>query len=303
VLATVCLVALLGATAAAFAITTGAKLEPSPILLTKPPAVFSPACNCDTAITSIDFRLRRAERLTVWVTRDGARVRTLVEGRSYPRGLVQIPFDGISPDGLTLAPGTYRAYVRLEEAHRTIALPYAIPLDLRPPAVHVPHRLYKAISPDGDGRRDSFSVRYRLSERGRAILLVDGRQAVVAKTPSRSGVLRWDGSVDGRVVAPGNHVLRISARDIAGNRARPFPFAVVQVRYVRLGRDRVLAAPGGRFAILALADAAQVTWRFNNRTGVARPGTLRFKAPRKAGVYRLYVTSGGHSDRALVVVA
>ena len=130
VLATVCLVALLGATAAAYAVTNGAKLEPSPILLTKPPVVFSPACNCDTALTSIDFRLRKAERLTVWVTHDGKRVRTLVTARTFPRGLVQIPFDGISEEGITLPAGTYRAVVRLGEAHRTIALPYAIPLDL-----------------------------------------------------------------------------------------------------------------------------------------------------------------------------
>jgi hypothetical protein len=303
VLSTVCLVALLGATAAAFAVTNGAKLEPSTIVLTKPPAVFSPSCNCETSLTSIDFRLRKAERLSVWVTRDGTRVRTLLTGRSYPRGLVQIPFDGISGDGITLAPGTYRAFVRLEQAHRTMALPYAIRLDATPPAVHAPHRVYKAISPDGDGRKDVFTVAYRLSERGRAILLVDGRQAVVAPSVARRGVLRWDGKVDGRVVATGNHVLRISARDTAGNRAKPFPFAIVQVRYVSLGRDRVLASPGGRFAILALSDAAQLAWRFNNRTGVARPGTLRFKAPRKAGVYRLYVSANGHSDRALVVVA
>jgi hypothetical protein len=302
-LATVCLVALLGATAAAFAVTNGAKLEPSPILLTKPPAVFSPACNCDTASTSIDFRLRKAERLTVWVTRDGTRVRTLVTARSFPRGLVQIPFDGISEEGITLPAGTYRAVVRLGNAHRTVALPYAIPLDLRAPALQAPHRVYKHISPDGDGRKDVFTVRYRLSEPGHAVLLVDGRQAVVTPSAARRGVLRWDGKVDGRVAAPGNHVLRISARDLAGNRAKPFPFAIVQVRYVSLGRDRVLATPGGRFAILALSDAAQVSWRFKGASGVARPGTLRFKAPRKAGVYRLYVSSGGHSDRALVVVA
>jgi hypothetical protein len=303
VLATACLVALLGATAAAFAMTNGAKLEPSPILLTTPPVVFSPACNCDTALTSIDFRLRRSERLTVWVTHDGTRVRTLVTARTFPRGLVQIPFDGISEEGITLPAGTYRAVVRLGQAHRTIALPYPISLDLSPPAVQAPHRVYRHISPDGDGRKDFFAVPYRLSEPGHAILVVDGRQAVVTPSAARRGVLRWDGRVDGRVVAPGNHVLRISASDLSGNRAKPFPFAVVQVRYVTLGRDRVLASPGGRFAILARSDAAQVTWRFKGRSGVAQPGTLRFKAPRKPGVYRLYVSSGGHSDRALVVVA
>jgi hypothetical protein len=301
-LATVCLVLLLGATAAALAVTDDAKLEASPLVTTRPPAVFSPACNCDTSTTSVNFRLRDRERLTVWVTRDGKRVRTLVAGQTYERGLVQIPFDGISEDGVTLPAGTYRAIVRLEGAHRTVALPYRIALDATPPAVTVPHRVYAHISPDGDGRKDVFTAPFRLSEPGRAILLVDGRQAVVTKSIARRGVVRWDGTVDGHVVAPGNHVLRISASDRAGNRAKSFPFAVVQVRYVRLGRDRVLATPRSRFAILALSDAEQVSWLFNQRRGTARPGTLRFKAPARAGVYRLYVSAGGHSAKALVVV-
>jgi hypothetical protein len=302
-LSTVCLVALLAATAAAYAVTNDAALEPSPIVAMRPPAVFSPLCDCDTAVTTVDFRLRKSERLTVWAESDGKRVRTLVADRTYEPGLVQVPFEGVSEGGLTLPQGVYRAVVRLDGAHRTIALPYAIVLDLKPPAVRVRHRVYSHISPDGDGRKDVFRVPYRLSEPGRAILLVDGRQAVVAASTARRGVLRWNGKVAGRVVAPGNHVLRITARDVAGNRAKPFPFAVVQIRYVSLGRDRVLATPGGRFAILALSDAASVSWRFNQRRGVAQPGTLRFKAPRKPGVYRLYVSSGGHADKALVVVA
>ena len=133
--------------------------------------------------------------------------------------------------------------------------------------------------------------------------MVDGRQAVVTPSAARRGVLRWDGKVDGRVAAPGNHVLRISARDLAGNRAKPFPFAVVQVRYVTLGRDKRARLAGRALRDPRALRRAQVTWRFNSRSGVARPGTLRFKAPRKPGVYRLYVSSGDHSDRALVVVA
>jgi hypothetical protein len=296
-------VALLGATAVAFAVTDDAKLEPSPILAVAAPAPFSPVCNCDTAVATIPFRLRVPERVSVWVEHDGKRVSTLVDRRAFAAGPVRVPFEGVSEQGLTLPAGIYRAVVRLDRAHRTIALPYAIAIDLDPPAVRAPHRVYSHISPDGDGRKDAFSVRYRLSERGRAILLVDGREAVVARSPARRGVLRWDGKVGGRLAAPGNHVLRITARDVAGNRARPFPFAVVQIRYVRLGRDRVLASPGGRFAILALSDSEQVSWLFNRRRGVARPGTLRFKAPRRPGVYRLYVSAGDHAAKALVVVA
>jgi hypothetical protein len=302
-LSTVLLIALLAATAAAFAFTEGAKLEPSPIFATRVPEVFSPACNCETSVATLSFRLRKADRVTVWVERDGERVSTLVSGRSYPAGVVPVVFDGVSGQGLTLPPGVYRPVVRLERAHRTIVLPDSIELDTKPPAVHVRHRIYSHLSPDGDGRKDVFSVPYRLSESGRAVLLVDGREAVVTDGRSRRGVVRWDGTIGGRVAAPGNHVLRISAEDVAGNRAQPFPFAVVQIRYVRLGRDRVLAKPGGYFAILALSDAEQVSWLFNRRRGVARPGTLRFKAPKKPGVYRLYVTAAGHSDKAIVVVA
>jgi hypothetical protein len=97
-------------------------------------------------------------------------------------------------------------------------------------------------------------------------------------------------------------VLEISAEDAAGNRARPFPFAVVTVRYVALGRSRVIARPSTHFAILVQSDAPRVTWRFARARGEAAPGTLRFRAPRKPGVYRLYVRAGDHAAKALVVV-
>lgn len=302
-LSTAFLLALFVATAGAFAVTRDATVEPSPIYSPRVPAVFSPACGCPDAAASFDFLLRKPDRLTVWVERDGKRVRTLLNGRSFGAGLVPVVFDGLTENGLTLPAGDYRPVVRLERAHRTIELPQTIALDLTPPAVRVAHRIYSHISPDGDGRKDVFSVPYRLNERGRAVLLVDGRQALVAPVAARRGVLHWNGRIGGRVLAPGNHVLRIAAEDLAGNRARPFPFAVVQIRYLRLGRDRVLAKPGTHFAVLALTDAEQVSWLFNRRRGVAGPGTLRFRAPKRPGVYRLYVTAAGHSAKALVVVA
>jgi hypothetical protein len=109
--------------------------------------------------------------------------------------------------------------------------------------------------------------------------------------------------VRGRLVRPGSHVLEISAQDAAGNRTDPFPFAVVTVRYVALGRPRVVVKPGGRFAILALSDAREVDWRLHGAHGLVRPGTLRLRAPARRGVYRLYVTAAGHAAKAFVVVA
>jgi hypothetical protein len=302
-LSTAFCVALLGATGGAYAISDRAKTELVPLFRPSADRLFSPNCGCGTSAARIDFRLRRSDRLTVWLEREGRRMRTLVPGRVYPAGPVALEFDGIDESGVTLPEGEYRPVVHLAREHRTIELPNAIVIDTTPPAVHVRHRVYTHISPDGDGRADSFRARYTLGERGRGILFVDGRQVAIAARPGRAGELVWSGRLRGRPARPGNHVLEISAQDAAGNRTRPFPFAVVTVRYVALGRTRVVVSPGGRFAILALADARDVEWRLHGAHGLARPGTLRLRAPARRGVYRLYVTAAGHAAKAFVVVA
>ena len=299
-LTTAFLVSLLALTAAAFGLTRTATLEASPVSAARVrTAAFSPGIS--TAF--IDVRLRKADRMTVWMTRDGRRVATVVPGHTYPPGWVRLEFTGIADDGLTLPDGTYLTSIHLDRAHRTIRLPDPIRLDTVPGRITVPHRVYTHISPDGDGRRDVFRAPYLLDGPGQAILTVRGRLVEVTRGLRTRGVLWWNGRVGGRVVRPGNYVLRAAARDAAGNTSAPFAFAVVRVRYVLLGRTRVLVRPGGRFAILVLADAPRVSWLFARARGEARPGTLRFRAPRKPGVYRLYVSAGRHSAKALVVVA
>jgi hypothetical protein len=302
VLSTAFCVALLAATAGAFALTQGAKTELIPIFKTHVDKVFSPDCGCTTSVARIDFRLRKKDRLTVWLDHEGERVRTLVPGRTYPRGWVRLEFDGISDAGLTLPEGDYRPVVHLAREHRTIELPNTIALDTTPAAVHVRHRIYTHISPDGDGRKDLFKIQYSVSEPAHGILLVDNHQVAFTYRKPLKGVLVWNGKIDGRLARPGNHVLEISAQDVAGNRTKPFPLAVVTVRYVALGRTRVLVKPRGRFALLVLADAPRVEWRLHGRRGIARPGTLHLRAPAKRGVYRLYVVAAGHAAKALVVV-
>ncbi|HEY7536960.1 MAG TPA: hypothetical protein VH721_03140 [Gaiellaceae bacterium] len=302
-LSTAFLVALLAATTGAYAVTKDAKLELAPIFATRATTVFSPACDCDTAAATIGFRLRKRDRVTVWVERDGKRVRTLASGAAFAPGLpVSLVFDGITEAGLTLPDGLYRPVVHLARQHRTITLPEVIELDTSPPTVRVPHRVYTHISPDGDGRKDVFRVRYRLSDPGRAILLADGREVVRSRGRKIEGTLAWNGRFGGRTARPGPHVLKVTAEDVAGNRAEPFPFAVVTIRFVGLGRPRVVAKPGTHFAILVLSDAPRVSWLFNRVRGVTSPGTVRFQAPRKRGVYRLYVSASEHAARALVVV-
>jgi len=299
VLSTAFVVALLCATAGAFALTQGAKLELSPIFKTHVAPVFSPGAGA----ARIEFSLRKGDRVTVWVERNGKRVATVSPGRRFPAGRVRLAFDGFTETGRVLPDGVYEPVVHLAQLHKTIRLPNRIRLDAKPPAITVKHPQHAIISPDGDGRKDVFRTRYSVSEPAHAILFVNDVRVLYTLRKPLSGELHWNGKFGVRAARPGNYVLEASARDVAGNSAEPTPFAIVQVRYVALGRKRVIARPGGRFAIRVSTDAQTVRWKLHGRTGVARRGTLHLRAPRSKGVFKLYVIANGHAARAAVVVA
>jgi hypothetical protein len=307
VLSTAFCVALLAATAVAFALTEGAKTELSPIYGTKIPHVFSPTCDlkiCRFNAASIVFKLRKKQHLQVWMEHNGKRVSTIVSGRTYPRGTVKLAFSGIADDGVTILPdGTYRPVVRLTNEHRTIRLPNLIQLDTTPPqAIKFPKQVYTEISPDGDGRHDFFRIQYTLNAPGHGVLLVGSRQAVYTRSQKVHGSLTWGGRIDGKIVKPGRYVLFIAAQDAAGNRSKPFPFAAVTVRFLALGRTKIEVAPRHRFALFVLSDAKDVSWLFDRGRGSSRKHTLKLRAPRKPGTYTLYVTAEGHTAKATVVV-
>jgi hypothetical protein len=297
--------ALLAATAVAFAITEGAKLERSPIAGTDVTQVFSPNGKIKK-VAHVKFRLRTRERLAVWIQdRHGDHVRALLPSRTMNRGSrLDLLWDGFSDRG-TLAPdGVYVPVVKLERSHRTIVLPNDIKLDTKPPTIVVKHPQYPILSPDGDNHGDAFRFLYRIDEPAHAILLVRGTQVLFTRTSKETGELVWRGRLEnGARARPGRYLLSIAARDTAGNVSKGFPFAIAQVRYVDLARDRVVVRPGGRFALRVSTDAPVVRWRLHGRSGIERRGTLHFRAPKKGGVYRLYVIAGSHAARCTVVVA
>ena len=112
-------------------------------------------------------------------------------------------------------------------------------LDTKPPRDHAcAHRIYTHISPDGDGRNDVVPRPLPLNEPAHGILLVDGRQVVLTRFQRLQGVLTWNGKIDGRVARRrATTCSAIAAQDAAGNRAKPFPFAVVKIRYVAARPD------------------------------------------------------------------
>jgi hypothetical protein len=302
---------LLAATAAAFALTERAKLELSPIYGTQPNQVFSPDGKVRRLnVARLDFRIRHAERVDVWIEDGkGRKVAGLLVGRSvHARQRLQLIWDGFTTAGTLVPDGVYHPVVKLANSHRTIVLPSSIRLDTAPPKIVVhPRTKYPIISPDGDGHADVFRIPYQVSEPARAILLLRGRRVVLTKSQKLSGELSFNGKVKvhgvARALRPGRYTLEAAAQDVAGNRSKGVPFAIVQVRYVTLARTRVVVRPGGRFALRVSTDAPHVEWRLHGRSGTLPRGTLHLRAPKKPGVYRLYVTVGNHSAVCSVVVA
>jgi hypothetical protein len=301
ILSTVIVLGLLAGTAAAFALTEGLKLEKTPIFATQVDKVFSPVCGCRTSRARIFFRLRKAERVRVTIERGGETVRTLLH-RRLEKGPVELFWDGRGGDGRVQKDGAYRPVVRLERSHRTIRLPNRIEIDTRPPVVERVSVAPRIFSPDGDGRADRITVRYRIDERAHPVLLVDGRQRVVGRSGQESGTVDWFGKVGGRPVARGPHEVALAARDIAGNLGRPKAAGVVLVRFVSLGRTTIGVGAGVRFAVRVSTDAPTVRWRLAGRTGTASRGTMKLRAPLVPGRYRLFVAANGRAASAAVVV-
>lgn len=305
VLSTAVVLALLAATAAAFALTERAKLERSPIYGTRVDKVFSPAGSV-SPVAHIDFRVRTRESVEVWIVDShGRAVDSLLFNRSVkPRTKLDLVWNGLSAAGLLLPDGVYRPVVKLLRSHRTITLPNDIQLDTTPPKITVKHPQYPIISPDGDGRHDVFRTRYTINEPAHAILLVRGTKVLFTRTSKQTGELTWNGRLPDKTRAvPGRYVLSVSAQDTAGNLAKSYPFAIVQVRFVVLARTRVVVAPGAGFALRVSTDAEQVRWSLHGRSGVLPRGTLHLRAPMSTGVFQLYVTAAGHAARCTVVVA
>ena len=139
--------------------------------------------------------------------------------------------------------GDYRPRVRLADAHKTITFPNEMRVDTERPRVERFSVSRRVVSPDGDGRADGVSVSYRLSERGRVRLLVNGKTRVRKRGQAPNGAVQWFGKFRGPLGA---------ARASTGSSSSPSttpaiaPSALsagpVRVRYIELGLDSIGSA-------------------------------------------------------------
>jgi biotin carboxylase len=231
--ATVFCVALLMATAVAFAITESAKTELSPIYGTKVDKLFSPVCSrtiCARRYAAISFILRKPAQLQVWIeAANGDRVSTLLAKQDHPRGRVRLHFNGRTATGVVLPNGPYQPVVAV--GNRTFELPNTIQLDTTPPHVtHTPSNLHTSIAP-GRPRHRLLRVPYTLNKPARAVLLINGRQVELTHRLRTQGVLRWNGWIRSRLQPPGMYQVAVAAQDLAGNRSATRPVGVVTLSH------------------------------------------------------------------------
>lgn len=300
---TLIVLALLGATAAAFAVTERLKLERSPITGTRVDRVFSPVCECARDIAVISFVLRRPGSVTLdLLDGDGRQVRRLVRDREEPRGRVSYTWDGRNDIDRIVEDGVYRPRVLLRERGRTIVLPNPIRVDTKAPRIRLNRVFPRVFSPDGDGRRDRVAAWYEIDELAHAMMLIDGRRRVLSKFRSTEGRLVWFGRVNGRTVRPGTFEIRVRAFDLAGNRSSSRRVVPVVVRYVELARERIEVVAGRRFSVRVSTDARSYRWLFAGDRGIARRQVLVLRAPETPGEYRVYVSVRGRADSANVLV-
>jgi len=301
VASTVLVLALLGGTATAFAVTESLKLERSPVAAPQIDKVFSPVCGCKSATATIRFRLREADRLTVAIVDGGDVVRTLARSRFERAGDVVFRWDGRDADGDVVPEGSYRPRVHLDEQRRTIEFPNPIEVDVTPPRIAAASPDPPTISPDGDGLADRVKIAYSVNERARGELFVEGRREVLTYRQPRQGTMSWYGKRAGRAVRPGRYRLEVGAVDTAGNESRRRVALVVRVRYIELARETIRAKARARFGVRVDTDARSYVWLFAGRTGRSSARLLVLRAPR-AGRYRLFVEANRHADSARVVV-
>jgi hypothetical protein len=291
--------ALLGGSAAAFALTEQLKLERSPVYRTHVGKLLGPSCNCPLRRIPIQFVLRKAGRISVVVVdSDGHVVRTLLASAVRPKGLQTFTWDGRDDAGQVVAAGTYKPRIHLFREHRTILMPNPIRVDPTAPRILGVSLSTRVFSPDGDGRRDFVRIHYRATEPSRALVYVNGVRRPKSKRYAESGVARWFGSGLG----PGRYRLKLRTLDLAGNLSAPVDLGVVRIRFISVKPHVQHVRPRARIGFRVVTDAKTFTWRLGRRTGTSRPGLLVLRAPVAPGRYRLVVSANGHTAGSAVFV-
>lgn len=213
---TVIVVALLSATAVAFATTERQKLEKTPFSVLQLTQAFSPK----RAAATIRLRFRRSHLVTIVILDAQNRpVATLVREQRVEPGIVEYHWKATAPDGV------YTPRVTLDTG-REFTLPRQIRVDSVAPsaalASYTPHVLRQGAK--------KVLIHYRLSESAHVLVYVNGRRDVVGGGKARVSQVDWYAHRNGERLPRGRYRLQLAAVDLAGNIGARTPVFVVRVR-------------------------------------------------------------------------
>lgn len=298
--------ALLVATAAAFAVTERLKLTKSALTNgTRISRSFSPVCGCERRRANIRVVLRKADTVDVtMVDAHGHQVATLAVADPLPRGAAKFHWDGHTDAGARAPDGSYQVKIHFERQHQTITVPNKILLDTTVPSVEDASAVPDTFSPDGDHQADHTELRWAFSKPAHAAFYLDGRRILFTHKHPQRGETTWNGFAHDRLLRAGTYTLEVGGVDAAGN-ATPVAQRVairVTIRYIVLANRRLAARAGRPFEIGVSTDAKRYDWQLGKRKGVASGSVLKLRAPSAPGAYTLTVAEHGHVDRARVVV-
>jgi flagellar hook capping protein FlgD len=303
-LTTVTLVGLLVATAAAFAITERLKLTKSAVFGTIVSPRLSPTCGCAHGRAKVFFKLRRRDDITVAILNSHEQEVALLAAQSYPRGPVTLKWNGRDDSTRRAPDGTYRVQIHLSGQHQTIDLPNRIQLDTKVPQVLSVEENRDVFSPDRDHQADFVRFTYTLSKPAHVVVYLGPIRLLRSHLHGVKGSISWEGSGPDGPLGPGAYTLEFGAVDLTGNstpvdkRAR----VRVEIRYIKLANNRILAQAGHVFLIGVSTDARHYGWQLGRKRGVASSSVLRLRAPTTPGRYTLTVSEHGHANRAAVFV-
>lgn len=214
---TAIVVALLAATAVAFATTERQKLEKTPFAVLHVDRDVSPS----GAPALIVLRLHRPHLVTLQIVDKNDRpVATLAREQRYEPGTVRFRWRPHTRDG------AYEPRVTLDDG-REFTVPATIHVDsIAPTATLVSYRpqvLRRSAKPQ-------VRIAYRVSEPAHILVYMNGRRELRGGAKSLQFAVDWAAKRTGARLPPGRYRLQLAAVDLAGNvgaRTRPF---VVEVR-------------------------------------------------------------------------
>ena len=265
--------ALIAATAAAFAWTESLKLERLPVVGPRFPESFSPVCVCPTETAKLRLRFRVTDTVDADILdAEGEVVRSLGERRVRP-GLVTFEWDGKNDEGRIVpdapVPAACRARGQAADDRRsrtrsssTRCRPRSSLCPANPDRLLPRRRQPRRRRPDrrtGPTDPPGRCCTSATSSRSRSRLVVRAARSI------------WDGKVDGTLLSPGTYRLTLRVRDPAGNLSPESERATVELRYITLSSRGLSRSARWR---------AQVRGR-HRRPGVelAPPAAARRKAP------------------------